>query len=130
MKRTSGEVLALLTAVIALAMVSVPLLAHHGTAAFDTTKMVKVKGTVTDFQFVNPHVQIYFECKNEKGDTEQWQGELTAPNKLIRAGWDKHTLKPGDLITIGGFAAMSGAHTIWIRELMGPSGEALPLFEE
>jgi hypothetical protein len=130
MKRTSGELLALLTAVIALATVSIPVFAHHGTAAFDTTKMVKVKGTVTDFQFVNPHVQIYFECKNEKGETEQWQGELTAPNKLIRAGWDKHTLKPGDSITVGGYAAMSGAHTIWIRELIGPSGETLPLFEE
>jgi hypothetical protein len=130
MKRTSGELLALLTSVIALAVVSGPLFAHHGTAAFDTTKMVKVKGTVTDFQFVNPHVQVYFECKNEKGETEQWQGELTAPNKLIRAGWDKHTLKPGDPITVGGYAAMSGAHTIWIRELIGPSGEALPLFEE
>jgi Family of unknown function (DUF6152) len=130
MKRTSGEVLALLTAVIVLAMVSVPVSAHHGTAAFDTTKMVKVKGAVTDFQFVNPHVQVYFECKNEKGEAQQWQGELTAPNKLIRAGWDKHTLKPGDSITVGGYAAMSGAHTIWIRELIGPSGEALPLFEE
>jgi len=130
MKETRAVVLALLTVVIALVIVSAPMMAHHGTAAFDTSKMVKIKGTVTDFQFVNPHVQIYFECKNEKGETDKWQGELTAPNKLIRAGWDKHTLKPGDSITVSGYASMSGAHTMWIRELIGPSGEALPLFEE
>ena len=118
------------SALIALVILSFPLLAHHGTAAFDTSKMVKVKGTVTNLQFTNPHVLLFFDCKNEKGDTEQWQGELTAPNKLIRAGWDKHTLKPGDSVTVGGYAAISGAHTIWIRELIGPSGEALPLFEQ
>ncbi len=129
MKRTRDQMLALL-GTIALLILSVPVLAHHGTAAFDTTKMVKVKGTVANLQFTNPHVLLFFDCKNEKGDTEQWQGELTAPNKLMRAGWDKHTLKPGDSVTVGGYAAISGAHTIWIRELIGPSGEALPLFEE
>jgi len=128
--KTSGQVLAILTVVAALAIVSVPVFAHHGTAAFDTTKMVKVTGTVTDFEFVNPHVQIYLECKNEKGEPDKWQGELTAPNKLIRAGWDKHTLKPGDSITISGYASATGAHVMWIRELIGPSGEKLPLFEE
>ncbi len=130
MKGTRAAVVALLTMFIAIAMMSVPVFAHHGTAAFDTSKSVKVKGTVTDFQFVNPHVQVYFECKNEKGETEKWQGELTAPNKLIRAGWSKNTLKPGDTITVSGYAAASGAHTIWIRELIGPTGESLPLFEE
>jgi hypothetical protein len=119
-----------MSTLIALAILSLPVLAHHGTAAFDTSKMVKVKGTVTNLQFTNPHVLLFFDCKNEKGETEQWQGELTAPNKLIRAGWDKHTLKPGDSVTVGGYASVSGAHTIWIRELIGPSGEPLPLFEE
>ena len=128
--RGRGVRLILWLSVMAFAIASLPVFAHHGTAAFDTTKSVKIKGTVTDFQFTNPHVLLFFECKNEKGETEQWQGELTAPNKLIRAGWSKHTLKPGDSVTVGGYAAMSGAHTIWIRELIGPSGEALPLFEE
>jgi hypothetical protein len=117
-------------AIIALVIASATLSAHHGTAAFDTSKMVKVMGTITDFQFVNPHVQVYFECKNEKGETEKWQGELTAPNKLTRAGWDKHTLKPGDSVTISGYQSMSGAHTLWIRDLIGPSGENLPLAEQ
>lgn len=120
----------LLNSIIAVAFLCLPTFAHHGTAAFDTTKMVRMRGTVTELQFTNPHVLLLFECKNEKGDTEQWQGELTAPNKLIRAGWDKHTLKPGDAVTVSGYAAMSGAHIMWIRELIGPDGQALPLFEE
>ena len=116
--------------VLALLVLTVPMSAHHGTAAFDVTKMVTVKGTVTDFQFVNPHVQIYWDVKNEKGEIEKWQGELTAPNKLIRAGWSKHTLKPGDEITATGNVAQGGQHVMWIRKLIGPTGEALQLFED
>ena len=115
---------------IALFIVSLPVLAHHGTAAFETGKMVTVKGTITDFQYLNPHAQVYFEAKNEKGEMEKWQGELTAPNKLNRAGWTKNTLKPGDSVTISGYGTKTGVHTIWIRELIGPTGEKLPLFEE
>jgi Family of unknown function (DUF6152) len=111
-------------------LLAIPLLAHHGAAAFDVTKMVTVKGTVTDFQYVNPHVQVYFDAKNDKGEAESWQGELTAPNKLSRAGWNKRTLKPGDMITVTGNPAANGAHTLWIRKLIGPDGESLQLFED
>ena len=104
--------------------------AHHGTAAFETNQMVTVKGTVTEFIYLNPHVQVHFQSKNEKGETEQWQGELTAPNKLNRAGWTKHTLKPGDEITVSGYQLKSGAHTLWIRKLIGPDGNSLQLFED
>jgi hypothetical protein len=109
--------------------VSAPLLAHHGTAAFDVSKEVTVTGTITGFVFTNPHVQVYWEAKTEKG-TEQWQAELTAPNKLSRAGWTKNSLKPGDRVTISGFQVKSGAHTLWIRKLIGPNGEPMQLFEE
>jgi len=47
---------------------SFPLFAHHGTAAFDTKNVVTVKGTMTDFRFINPHVQLYFDAKNDKGE--------------------------------------------------------------
>jgi hypothetical protein len=124
------KLLVLLAVVVALLAVSGPLLAHHGTAAFETKDVVTVKATMTDFQFINPHVQLHFEAKNEKGETEQWQGELTAPNKLARAGWTKHTLKPGDAVTISGYIAKDGAHSIWIRKLIGPEGQSLPLSEE
>ena len=109
---------------------SLPLFAHHGTAAYDTKNIVTVKGTMTDFRFINPHVQLFFEVKNDKGEVEKWQAELTAPNKLMRAGWDKHTLKPGDSITASGYVSKNDPHTMWINKLIGPDGEALHLFEE
>ena len=98
-------------------------LAHHGNAAFESSKTVAVKGTVTEFAFLNPHCQVYFEVKNDKGEIEKWQGELTAPAKLQRAGWTKRSLKPGDAVSIEGNPAKNGAHTLWIRKLVGPAGE-------
>jgi hypothetical protein len=111
-------------------VVAGPALAHHGTASYDTGKVVTVKATMTEFRFINPHVQLYFDVKNEKGETEKWQAELTAPNKLSRAGWDKHTLKPGDSITASGYVSKNDPHTMWINKLIGPDGEQLHLFEE
>ena len=130
MTRFSIRVMIATLVIIPALLLAIPLLAHHGAAAFDVTKMVTVKGTVTDFQYVNPHVQVYFDAKNDKGETEDWQGELTAPNKLSRAGWTKRTLKPGDMITVTGNPAANGAHTLWIRKLIGPDGESLQLFED
>ena len=126
MKKLAASVC--LTAVLALT--GSPSFAHHGTAAFDTTKMVTVTAKMTDFQFINPHVQLYFDVKNDKGEIEHWQGELTAPNKLARAGWTKHTLKPGDQVTVTGYLLKAGNHSIWIQKLIGPDGQSLPLFEQ
>ena len=111
-------------------MVAGPTPAHHGTAAYDTSKVVTVKGIMIDFRFINPHVQLYFAVKNDKGEIENWQAELTAPNKLSRAGWDKHTLKPGDSITASGYVSKNDAHTMWINKLIGPGGDQLQLFEQ
>ena len=104
--------------------------AHHGTAAYDTKNILTVKGTMTDFRFINPHVQLYFDVRNASGEVEKWQAELTAPNKLSRAGWTKHTLSPGDTITASGYVSKNDPHTMWINKLIGSDGEQLRLFEE
>ena len=106
-----------------------PGFAHHGSAAYDTNNMLTVKGTVTDFRFINPHCQVYFDIKNDKDEVEHWQAELTAPNKLARAGWTKHSLNPGDQITVSGFPGKEGAHSLWIRKLIGPDGQPMQLSE-
>ena len=124
------KILVWMLGVLAILIASGPMFAHHGTAAYDTSKIVTIKGTMTDFRFINPHVQLYFEVKNDKGEAEKWQAELTAPNKLSRAGWDKHTLKPGDSITASGYVSKNDPHTMWINKLIGPDGEQLHLFEE
>jgi hypothetical protein len=125
-----AKIIVLIFGVVAVLIVSGPTFAHHGTAAYDTKNIVTVKGTMTDFRFINPHVQLFFDVKNDKGEVEKWQAELTAPNKLSRAGWDKHTLKPGDSITASGYVDKGDGHTMWIRNLIGPDGEALHLSEE
>jgi hypothetical protein len=91
--------------------------AHHGTAAYDMSKTFTVKGKVTRFNFVNPHCQVFFEVANDKGETEQWQAELTSPNHLVRTGWSKDTLKAGDDITITGYRTKDGTNSIWIAKI-------------
>jgi hypothetical protein len=124
------KILVLIVGIAAVLIASGLTSAHHGTAAYDTKNIVTVKGTMTDFRFINPHVQLFFDVKNDKGEVEKWQAELTAPNKLSRAGWDKHTLKPGDSITASGYVAKDDPHTMWINKLIGPDGQPLHLFEE
>jgi DNA/RNA endonuclease YhcR with UshA esterase domain len=99
--------------------------AHHGTANYDTTKSVTVKGAVTNFQFINPHVIISLDVKDDKGIVQNWQGGLTSPNHLMRSGWTKDTLKTGDVITISGFPAKSGAPEMWIQKVVLASGDVL-----
>ena len=102
----------------ALLALSLPAFAHHGSAAYDMSKTLTVTGTVTDFQFVNPHVLISMDVKDPStGKTEHWQGELTSPNHLARAGWTKSTIKPGDEVTLTGGPAKSGSPTMWIRKI-------------
>ena len=114
-----------LLAVIAL-MITLPAFAHHGNAAYDTTQAVTVRGTITDFEFINPHVMVFFEAKNDKGDIEKWQGELTSPNHLLRADWTSTTLKPGDQVTMSGYRAKSGANSMWITKI-SVNGEELKM---
>jgi uncharacterized protein DUF6152 len=106
-----------------------PALAHHGGAAFDQTKTETLTGTVTQMDFVNPHVVVWFDVKNPDGTTTKWSGWLTAPNKLQRAGWDKHTLNPGDKVTITGNQQKNGSPVLQIRKIAGPDGKELPTFE-
>jgi hypothetical protein len=123
------KLLVLLAAALILAAPSQPLQAHHGGAAFDQTQSVTLQGTMTELQFANPHVLLFFDIKNDKGEMENWSGWLTAPNKLARAGWTKRTLKAGDKVVVTGTPHKSGQHVVQIRKLIGPDGTELPLFE-
>ena len=114
-----------LAAVASAAQVS----AHHGGAAFDQSQTKTFVGTVTDLQFANPHVLVFFDTKTAEGTVEQWSGWLTAPTKLARAGWTKKTLVPGDRIEVTGTPHKGGSHILQIRKLIAPDGKELPLFE-
>jgi hypothetical protein len=109
-------------------IVSAPLAAHHGETNYDTTKMVTVKAaTVTDFEFINPHTQIYLDVKNESGEIEKWTCEARSPAMLVRSGgWDKTTLKAGDVITAVGFQAKNGTKILRLKKIVLANGKELP----
>jgi len=112
--------------VVSALVLSVPVFAHHGAAAYDISKNITVTGTVTAFEYVNPHVLISIDVKTPSGKVEQWKGELTSPNRLSRAGWTKSTIKPGDQLSMTGGPAKSGATTMWINKL-SKNGEEIQL---
>jgi hypothetical protein len=104
---------------------SVPVLAHHGQAAYDTTKLVTVQGTVLEFQYINPHVQIYIEVKDDKGQVQKWDGEAGNTLALHRHGWSSKTLKPGDGVTLTGFRTKSGTNEIRLKKVVMADGKEL-----
>jgi hypothetical protein len=95
---------------------TLPLFAHHGSAGYNGKDVQTVTGTATDFQFVNPHVIVTIEAKESNGAVTKWQGELTSPNHLVRAGWNAHSIKPGDTVTLTGARALSGAPSLRITK--------------
>jgi hypothetical protein len=113
-----------------LLLLSSPVLAHHGTAAFDMESVTTVKGTVTKFEFMNPHALIYLDVAGSKGDVEHWIAEESSNNHLSRSGWDKNTLKPGDRITLAGHRARNGARVLEMQcsecSVTDPQGKVWP----
>src|SRR5579864_1844407 len=81
---------------------------HHGWAAFDSKATVTFHATVTDFHFVNPHSVVEFDVKDDKGQVQNWQGELTSATRLASKGWTATSLEAGAELTITGYRAQSG----------------------
>jgi hypothetical protein len=112
----------LMVVLILVATTAVPA-AHHGLAAFDRTTKITLKGTVTDFHFVAPHAVVEFEVKDESGRVQSWQAELTTPKNL--KGWTATSLEAGDVVTVTGYPAKSGALFLWVTELSSSNGMKL-----
>lgn len=113
------KLVASLTATVIFLVLAGAAFAHHGGAAYDTSKMTTVTGTVTEFEFTNPHVIIGMDVKDPaSGKIEKWQGELTSPNHLSRVGWTKDTIKVGDELTMSGSALKTGGLAMAIRKIM------------
>jgi hypothetical protein len=115
-------VLVLLTGLL---VVSRPILAHHSAAEYDGTKLVSVKGTVTQFEWSNPHAYIYLDVKDDKGDVEKWTAELASLGMLSRANWRRDTVKPGDQITVFGNRAKDGRAMMRLDKIVFASGQEL-----
>jgi hypothetical protein len=86
-----------------------PVAGHHAFAAeYDGSKPVKLRGTVTEMEWINPHSWIHIDVKNPDGTLSKWLIEAGAPNSLIRRGWNKNSLLPGTEILVEGFQAKDG----------------------
>ena len=108
-----------------LSMVSRPIFAHHSAAEYDATKVVSVKGTVTQFEWTNPHAYIYVDVKDDKGEIEKWTVELGSLGMLSRANWKRDSVKPGDQITAFGNRAKDGRMVMRLDKVMFASGQEL-----
>jgi hypothetical protein len=101
-----------------------PAFAHHSFAAeYDAAKPVTLKGTVTKVEWTNPHARFYIDVKNDDGTKTNWNLELASPNYLKRAGWSSESLKQGDLVTVEGSLARSGANMANARAVTLASGQ-------
>jgi hypothetical protein len=100
-------------------------LAHHGVATYDANRQITRKGVVTDFRFSNPHTEILFDVRNEKGAVEHWVGEATTPNMLSRRGWNRSVMKAGDQITVTGNPSKDGATSMRVQKIVFADGHVL-----
>ena len=118
--------LAVLVAGAGLLVAVFPLAAHHSFAAeFDSTKAVTLQGTVTKLDWMNPHIWIYLDTKDDSGTVAHWQCEGGPPNTLNRQGWTRDALKIGDQATIEGIRSKDGTNTCNARSVKLPSGKSV-----
>jgi hypothetical protein len=96
--------------------------AHHATASFDMTNSSTVKGTVTGFDWTNPHAYIYLDVKDAKDAIEKWSVEMGTIGMLARAGWKRDTVKAGDEITVTGNRAKDGKPFLRLIKLVFADG--------
>lgn len=102
----------LVLATLALLLGPVAALAHHSfSAEFDVGKPVTLVGTVKDFEWTNPHAWLHMEVVDAQGVKQEWAVEFLGVNALIRSGMTPKTVKPGDELTITGYAARNGSNT-------------------
>jgi hypothetical protein len=117
----------LLAAAAALVMHAGAVSAHHSFAMFDPSKIVTVVGTVKDFQWVNPHVVLWvYANPKDGGAPELWTIELTSPGNLTRVGRSRHSVGPGDKVSVEIAPLRNGSHGGGFRKLtLTDSGKVL-----
>jgi hypothetical protein len=99
--------------------------AHHNSKPMYEPKSVVVEGTVTEYEWANPHSIISVAVKTDKGAVELWHAEFLPPVEMMRAGWTKETIKPGDQVTMTGRPGRHAQHIMWLESLVTADGKKL-----
>jgi Family of unknown function (DUF6152) len=120
-----GKFLIAFAFALGVSILALPLAAHHGNAAYDSTKQINLKGTVTQFIWANPHCVVLFDVE-EGGQPVHWMAETENPTTMTNMGWLKSSLKAGDPITIRVITVKNGkpiGRIVWVETA---SGQKLP----
>jgi len=121
-----AKLLIVLSAIAALLLASVPVLAHHSFAAeFDSNQPMTVSGVVTKVEWMNPHTHFYIDVKDESGKVVNWDVETGSPNALSRRGWTRNSLKVGDTVTVDAFRAKDGSSLASARNVKLSDGRKI-----
>jgi len=110
---------------LAMLAAATPAAAHHGMSSYDFQHQISLKGTVTAFEFTNPHVLLHVRVKDRAGKDVEWVAETGSPNMMRRGGWTKSSVKPGDQVTIVGHPAKDGSPTMRFVKVVLPDGHEL-----
>ena len=117
----------LILAMIGLALaVTIPVTAHHSFAAeFDASKAIRVRGSLVDIQWTNPHTYFYLNVTDDQGKVVKWACEAGAPGALSRRGFKRGDLKLGDTIVVDGYRAKDGSFLMDARRVTLPDGRVV-----
>ena len=110
---------------IGVLMVSTPVLAHHGYAAYDMVTIMSVKATIVSMVLENPHSTITFDVKDANGNIEHWFSESDNPRNMRRSGLTPDTLKPGDQVTVYYHPSKNGEHVVVLTKVEFTDGRVL-----
>jgi Family of unknown function (DUF6152) len=111
--------------VVALAGMTGSLSAHHSTVAYASQSIVLKKATMTNIVWANPHIILTFSVKETNGTASTWSAESGSPGSVARIGWNRNSVKVGDVVTIELFPAKNGAHVGRLKKVTFSDGHEL-----
>lgn len=111
--------------VFAVAAMAASLSAHHSTVAYNQNSIVLKKATMTKIIWAHPHIILTFTVKETNGAVSTWSAESGSPGSVTRIGWNRNSLKVGDVVTIELFPAKNGARVGRLKKVMFSDGREL-----